>query len=82
MSVNDKRNPVAHRFGINLRRCRHSAGLSQEALGFRASIHRTEVGLLERGKREPKLGTIVKLARALSVPPAELLSEIDDISSP
>jgi transcriptional regulator with XRE-family HTH domain len=76
MNTDDSKNPVADRFGVNLRRCRHNAGLSQETLSFRASIHRTEVGLLERGKREPKLGTIVKLARSLSVPPADLLSGI------
>jgi transcriptional regulator with XRE-family HTH domain len=76
MSTDDNKNPVADQFGINLRRCRHDAGLSQETLSFRASIHRTEIGLLERGKREPRLGTIVKLARSLSVPPADLLSGI------
>lgn len=74
MSTNKNRNPVADQFGSNLRRCRRVAGLSQEALSFRASIHRTEVGLLERGEREPKLGTIVKLAGSLSVPSTELLS--------
>lgn len=76
MSTDDGKNPVADRFGVNLRRCRHNASLSQETLSFRASIHRTEVGLLERGKREPQLGTIVKLACSLSVPLADLLRGI------
>jgi transcriptional regulator with XRE-family HTH domain len=69
----DRMNPVAHLFGVNLRSCRHNAGLSQEELGFRARLHRTEIGLLERGQREPQLGTIIKLAGTLSVPPENLL---------
>lgn len=42
---------VGRHFGANLRRARRAADLSQEALGFRAGLHRTEVGLLERGVR-------------------------------
>jgi transcriptional regulator with XRE-family HTH domain len=39
-------------------------------------LHRAEVSLLERGGREPRLGTIVKLARALEVSAARLLDRI------
>jgi transcriptional regulator with XRE-family HTH domain len=39
-------------------------------------MHRTEVGLLERSERDPQLATIVKLARALGVEPAELLADV------
>lgn len=41
-----------------------------------SSIHRTEVSLLERAQREPRLGTIVRLARALDIPAAKLLDGI------
>lgn len=64
------------RFAANLRRQRERAGLSQEALGFESDIHRTEISLLERGGREPRLSTIVRLARALKIRPAELLDGI------
>lgn len=63
-------------FAANLRRHRQRLGLSQEALGFEAGIHRTEVSLLERAGREPRLTTIVKLARALGVTPCDLLAGI------
>jgi transcriptional regulator with XRE-family HTH domain len=43
------------RFGQNLARCREGADVSQEELSFRASIHRTEVSLLERGERMPRV---------------------------
>jgi transcriptional regulator with XRE-family HTH domain len=67
---------VAARFGENLIRCRKGADLSQEELGIRASLHRTEVGILERGARLPRIDTLVKLAGALSIPPGELLEGI------
>ena len=64
------------RFARNLREHRQRAAISQERLGFRASLHRTEISLLERGAREPRLSTIVRLARALGVTPTELLDGI------
>lgn len=64
------------RFAQNLRRLRLSANLSQEALGAACDLHRTEISLLERARREPRLSTIVRIARALKVPPADLLEGI------
>jgi transcriptional regulator with XRE-family HTH domain len=64
------------RFAVNLRKARKRRGISQEELGFRCELHRTEISLLERGGREPRLGTIVKLAGALNTPVAELCSGI------
>jgi transcriptional regulator with XRE-family HTH domain len=68
---------VAARFGENLAHCRERAGLSQEELGTRASIHRTAIGELERGKRKPRIDTLVKLAGALSISPSDLLEGIE-----
>jgi len=64
------------RFARNLRAQRHRRGLSQEALGAACGLHRTEISLLERAQREPRLSTIVRLARGLEVRPAELLRGI------
>lgn len=64
------------RFGANLLRTRKRVGLSQEALGHASGLHSTEVSRLERGTRDPRLGTLVKLARALNTTPAELLQGI------
>jgi transcriptional regulator with XRE-family HTH domain len=66
----------ASRFGENLARCRKRAGLSQEQLGLRSSLHRTEIGLLERGERVPRIDTLVKIAGALSIPASELIDGI------
>lgn len=59
-----------------MRRLRLRAGLSQEELADAAGLHPTEVSRLERGVREPRLGTIVRMARALGVKPEALLAGI------
>ena len=70
-------NPIAAQIGNNLRHCRKGAGLSQEEVAVRASLHRTEISLLERGERLPRIDTAIKLAGALEVPPAELVEGIE-----
>jgi transcriptional regulator with XRE-family HTH domain len=65
------------KFAANLRQQRDRAGLSQEALADACDLHRTEISLLERSKRSPRLETIVILARGLGLKsPAELLAGI------
>lgn len=64
------------RFAVNLRKARIKAGISQEELGNRCDLHRTEISLLERAGREPRLSTIVKLAGSLDTTVAELCSGI------
>lgn len=68
---------IATYFGENLARCRKRADLSQEELGVMASLHRTEISLLERGERLPRIDTVIKLAGALEIPLDELIKGID-----
>jgi transcriptional regulator with XRE-family HTH domain len=68
---------VREQFAANLRSHRTRAGLSQEALADVCDLHRTEISLLERCKRSPRLETIVILSRGLELSsPAELLEGI------
>lgn len=64
------------RFAKNLREARSEAGVSQAELGERCGLHRTEISLLERAGREPRLVTIVKLAEALEITMGELCEGI------
>jgi transcriptional regulator with XRE-family HTH domain len=59
--------PAHERFAANLRAQRTRLGLSQEALADLCGLHRTEISLLERRKRSPRLDTIVGLARGLQL---------------
>lgn len=68
---------IAEVFAANLRRERRLAGLNQEQAAARAQIHRTEVSLLERCGRIPRIDTLLKLAGALEVGPSELLTGIE-----
>jgi transcriptional regulator with XRE-family HTH domain len=68
---------IAVVFGENLARCRRKANMSQEELGIRASLHRTEISQLERGLRIARIDTLLKLAGALGVSPNELIAGID-----
>ena len=64
-------------FGTRIRVLRERAGLSQEALAAKAGIHRTYMGGVERGERNPCLKNILRLADALGVPAAELFGGDD-----
>jgi transcriptional regulator with XRE-family HTH domain len=77
ISREDDRNPLAVHLGGTIRRRRVRLGISQEDLAGRTSLHRTEVGMIERGRRQPRLGTIIKLAGALEVMPESLFAGID-----
>lgn len=63
-------------FGANVRQARERAGLSQEALGFASGVHRTEVSLIELGRRNPRLTTILRIAAGLGVDVRELFGGI------
>jgi transcriptional regulator with XRE-family HTH domain len=65
-------NTIQKRFGERIRTLRQLRKLSQEELAFRAGIHRTYLGGIERGERNPALKNINSLADALSVSLSEL----------
>lgn len=60
-------------FAANVLAFRRIAGLSQEEAAVRAGLHRTEISLLERAGRMPRLDTVVRVAAAVEAEPADLL---------
>jgi len=65
---------VTKPFGVSVRTWRRRLGISQEALGGRAGLHRTYICDIERGARNVSLESIAKLARTLEVSVATLFS--------
>jgi len=63
-------------FGRRLRELRVEHDLSQDDLAHNTDVHPTAIGRFERGAREPRLTTILRLARGLDVRPGELLDEL------
>ena len=66
---------VREQLGHNLRDHRERVGLSQEELAELCDLDRTEISLLERGLRFPRLDTLVRLSRGLKLDSAALLLE-------
>lgn len=65
---------VRSRVGANVKRLREAKGLSQEELAFDAEMHRTYVSGIERGRRNPTVTVVQRLAFALGAKASELLS--------
>jgi transcriptional regulator with XRE-family HTH domain len=60
--------------GRAIRDFRGTRRISQEELGLRSGLHRTYVGGIERGERNPSFANITRIAAALDVPASELLA--------
>ncbi len=60
-------------FGKHLRKIREEKGLTQEKLADLAGMHFTYIGQIERGKRNPSLVNLERLAKALRIDAGKLL---------
>jgi transcriptional regulator with XRE-family HTH domain len=69
--------PECVQFGQRLREIRKQKGYSQEGFADHAGVHRTYLGGLERGERNPTLTVMSKLARALGVSLSKLMQAIE-----
>ena len=61
------------KLGPNLRAARLSLELSQEQVSERSGVHATEVSRIEAGKRDPRVSTVERLAKAVKLRPGQLL---------
>lgn len=61
--------------GEAVRRLRKARGLTQEDLSGLTELHRNHIGGIERGERNITLKTILALAQALEIRPADLLAD-------
>jgi transcriptional regulator with XRE-family HTH domain len=64
------------RFADNAVELRRRSGLSQADAGLRAGLHRTELSMLERRLRMPRLDTILRIAGGIEAEPWELVEGV------
>jgi transcriptional regulator with XRE-family HTH domain len=60
----------------NIRATREALGISQEEGAARCGLHRNDYGLIERGKREPGVRKLVRIAHGLGAPPTDFLQGV------
>jgi transcriptional regulator with XRE-family HTH domain len=61
------------KLGENLLAARKKLGLTQEQVAERSGVQAGEVSRIERGKRDPQVSTLEKIAKAVEMPPGRLL---------
>ena len=74
MSMNPADCKLVKVFAANVRRRRLELKFSQEELAEKAGVHRTYVGMLERGEKNVTIYNIERIAKALKVDAASLIS--------
>ncbi|MDP2235502.1 MAG: helix-turn-helix transcriptional regulator [Bacteroidales bacterium] len=68
-----ERREILIKFGQRVRKLRKEKNLSQEELSFKADLHRTYIGMIERAEKNITLVNIEKIANALNVDINQLL---------
>jgi transcriptional regulator with XRE-family HTH domain len=63
-------------FGENVRRARHERGWTQEDLSARTGLAAVQISRIERGKREIRLTTLIRLLEAFEMRPDALLPDL------
>ena len=71
---------ILNTFSANIRYYRKLQNISQEELSFRSGLHRTYIGMIERGERTATIITLEKIATALGVSYNDLLTVKADYS--
>lgn len=70
------KNDILVKFGQKVRTFRKEKGLSQEQLAFKADLHRTYIGMIERAEKNITLINISKIADALEIKIEQLFNDV------
>jgi transcriptional regulator with XRE-family HTH domain len=72
------RDPILTQVGRRIRNLREGKGISQEVLAEKSSLHRTYIGGVERGLRNPSLKSLHRIAKGLGVGVVDLFQTAKD----
>ena len=70
---------IVHVLGKRMRELRAKQKFSQEAFADHCGLHRTAISLVERGKREPSITTLLKISRGFGLTLSEFLLGVDGV---
>ena len=70
---------LSQNFGEIIKELRKEKEISQEELGFRANLHRTYIGMIERGEKNITLENIEKLSKGLDVSMTLIFEKLNKI---
>ncbi len=73
----ESKNQSLVEFGKKVRSARKEKKFSQEELASRADLHRTYIGMIERGEKNITLINILRISRALNISASNLLESIE-----
>lgn len=74
--MNTKEEKYFKKLGVKIKEMREGKGLDQKAFAFDCEIGRTQLHMIENGKTNPRLSTLMKIANALEIS----LSALVDLS--
>ena len=72
----ESKHEILNLFGENVRKYRRILNISQEELAHRAELHRTYIGMIERGERNLSLINIAKLSKCFNITLEELFRDL------
>ncbi len=70
--MNTKEEKYLKKLGTRIKELREEKGLDQKAFAFDCEIGRTQLHMIENGKTNPRLGTLIKIAGGLEISLPEL----------
>lgn len=73
----DSKDTISKRFGLFVAKLRNERGMTQEELAFKSGLHRTYIGMIERGERNITLVNVMRLADAFGIRMSEMFSEYE-----
>lgn len=71
--MDDQKQRITAAVAVRIKQFRYARSMSQEELAFRANLNPAYYGQVERGLKCPTIDTLYKIAKALDIPPSELL---------
>lgn len=70
---------LSKKFGDIIKQIRKEKGISQEEFGYRSNVHRTYIGMIERGEKNITLENIEKIAKGLGVSMKFIFEKLEKI---